>query len=218
MRAVLTRDSDHFVEHRERIARARRQQADMFVSVHADSYHDRSVAGSSVYVLSARGASDESARWLADRENAADLVGGVSLDDKDSVLASVLLDLSQGASMSASVDAARQGHGRAGPHRQRHAPRREARRLPGAEVAGHPVDPGRDRLHFQSDRRGAAGRSDVTSSASPKRSTRACARYFYANPPPGHAHRAAARDSRAIRRSSRAPADGEARHVRHARQ
>lgn len=106
MRAILTRDNDMFVEHRERIARARRQQADMFVSVHADSYTNRSVAGSSVYVLSARGASDESARWLADRENAADLIGGVKLDDKDSVLASVLLDLSQGASMSASVDAA----------------------------------------------------------------------------------------------------------------
>jgi N-acetylmuramoyl-L-alanine amidase len=111
MRAVLTRDTDHFVEHRERIARARRQKADMFVSVHADSYRDRTVVGSSVYVLSARGASDESARWLADRgladrENAADLIGGVSLDDKDSVLASVLLDLSQGASMSASFDAA----------------------------------------------------------------------------------------------------------------
>jgi N-acetylmuramoyl-L-alanine amidase len=106
MRAVLTRDTDNFVEHRERIARARRQKADMFVSVHADSYRDRSVVGSSVYVLSARGASDESARWLADRENAADLIGGVSLDDKDSVLASVLLDLSQGASMSASFEAA----------------------------------------------------------------------------------------------------------------
>jgi N-acetylmuramoyl-L-alanine amidase len=106
MRAVLTRDSDYFVELRDRIVRARRQQADMFVSVHADSYRDRSVVGSSVYVLSARGASDESARWLADRENAADLVGGVSLDDKESVLASVLLDLSQGASMSASFAAA----------------------------------------------------------------------------------------------------------------
>jgi N-acetylmuramoyl-L-alanine amidase len=106
MRAVLTRDSDYFVELRDRIVRARRQQADMFVSVHADSYRNRAVVGSSVYVLSARGASDESARWLADRENAADLVGGVSLDDKDSVLASVLLDLSQGASMSASFDAA----------------------------------------------------------------------------------------------------------------
>jgi N-acetylmuramoyl-L-alanine amidase len=106
MRAILTRDNDMFVEHRERIARARRQQADMFVSVHADSYTNRAVAGSSVYVLSARGASDESARWLADRENSADLIGGVKLDNKDSVLASVLLDLSQGASMSASVDAA----------------------------------------------------------------------------------------------------------------
>ena len=106
MRAVLTRDNDNFIELRDRIVRARRQQADMFVSVHADSYRDRSVVGSSVYVLSARGASDESARWLADRENAADLVGGVSLDDKDSVLASVLLDLSQGASMSASIAAA----------------------------------------------------------------------------------------------------------------
>ena len=106
MRAILTRDNDQFVEHRERIARARRKQADMFVSVHADAFHNRSVAGSSVYVLSPRGASDESARWLADRENAADLIGGVKLDDKDSVLASVLLDLSQGASMSASADAA----------------------------------------------------------------------------------------------------------------
>lgn len=106
MRAVLTRDGDYFVPHRERIARARKQQADMFISVHADAYHDRSVVGSSVYVLSARGASDESARWLADRENASDLVGGVSLEDKDDVLKSVLLDLSQGASMSASIDAA----------------------------------------------------------------------------------------------------------------
>jgi N-acetylmuramoyl-L-alanine amidase len=106
MRAVLTRDTDQFIALRDRIVRARKQQADMFVSIHADAYHDRSVAGSSVYVLSARGASDESARWLADRENSADLVGGVKLDDKDDVLASVLLDLSQGASMSASIDAA----------------------------------------------------------------------------------------------------------------
>lgn len=106
MRAVLTRDGDYFVPLRERVARARKQQADMFISVHADAFHDRSVVGSSVYVLSARGASDESARWLADRENASDLVGGVSLEDKDDVLKSVLLDLSQGASMSASIDAA----------------------------------------------------------------------------------------------------------------
>ena len=105
MRAVLTRDGDYFLPHRVRIKRARDHQADMFVSVHADAYRDRSVAGSSVYVLSARGASDEAARWLAERENAADLLGGVSLEDKDAVLASVLLDLSQSASMSASLDA-----------------------------------------------------------------------------------------------------------------
>ncbi|MET0988365.1 MAG: N-acetylmuramoyl-L-alanine amidase [Steroidobacteraceae bacterium] len=108
MRAVLTRNSDLFLPLRDRIRRARVQQADMFVSVHADAHRDRTIAGSSVYVLSARGASDEAARWLAERENAADLVGGVSLDDKDGVLASVLLDLSQGASMSASIEAAGQ--------------------------------------------------------------------------------------------------------------
>ena len=106
MRAVLTRDGDYFVPFRERIRRARAQQADLFVSVHADAFVNRSVRGSSVYVLSTRRASSEAARWLADRENAADLIGGVSLDDKSDVLASVLLDLSQNASISASRDAA----------------------------------------------------------------------------------------------------------------
>jgi N-acetylmuramoyl-L-alanine amidase len=106
MRAVLTRSTDVFVPLRERIRLARVAQADLFVSVHADAVLDRSVSGSSVYVLSQRGATNEAAKWLADRENAADLVGGVSLDDKDNVLASVLLDLSQSAAMSASMNAA----------------------------------------------------------------------------------------------------------------
>jgi N-acetylmuramoyl-L-alanine amidase len=106
MRAILTRDGDYFVELRDRIVRARRKNADMFISVHADAVLDRTVTGSSVYTLSVRGATDESARWLAHRENSSDLMGGVKLDDKDSVLASVLLDLSQGASMTASMDAA----------------------------------------------------------------------------------------------------------------
>ncbi|HXQ64180.1 MAG TPA: N-acetylmuramoyl-L-alanine amidase [Steroidobacteraceae bacterium] len=106
MRAVMTRGGDYFVPLRERIRRARVAQADLFVSVHADAVADRSVAGSSVYVLSQRGASSEAAKWLADRENSADLIGGVSLDDKDDVLASVLLDLSQSAAMSASMVAA----------------------------------------------------------------------------------------------------------------
>ncbi len=108
MRAILTRSGDYFVPLRERMQRARAQQADLFVSIHADSIVDRRVDGSSVYILSQRGASDEAARWLAERENASDLIGGVSLDDKDDVLASVLLDLSQSAALSASETAAEQ--------------------------------------------------------------------------------------------------------------
>ena len=106
MRAVLTRSGDYFVPFRERIRRARTQQADIFVSVHADAFVNRAVRGSSVYVLSTNRASSEAARWLADRENRADLVGGVSLGDKSDVLASVLLDLSQNAAISASREAA----------------------------------------------------------------------------------------------------------------
>jgi N-acetylmuramoyl-L-alanine amidase len=106
MKAVLTRTGDYFVPFRERIRRARVQQADLFVSVHADAFMDRSVRGSSVYVLSTRRASSEAARWLAERENAADLIGGVSLHDKSNVLQSVLLDLSQNAAISASREAA----------------------------------------------------------------------------------------------------------------
>ncbi len=106
MRAVLTRDRDEFLPLRERMRRARLARADLFVSIHADSIHDSHISGSSVYVLSERGATDEAARWLAERENASDLVGGVSLADKDSRLASVLLDLSQSAIISASMTAA----------------------------------------------------------------------------------------------------------------
>ena len=106
MKAVLTRTGDYFVKFRDRTGRARTNQADLFVSIHADAFMDRSVRGSSVYVLSTRRASNEAARWLADRENAADLIGGVSLHDKSDVLQSVLLDLSQNATISASRDAA----------------------------------------------------------------------------------------------------------------
>jgi N-acetylmuramoyl-L-alanine amidase len=106
MRAILTRDRDEFLTLRERIRRARAANADLFVSVHADSIANSAVSGSSVYVLSERGATNEAARWLAERENAADLIGGVSLADKDKRLASVLLDLSQSANISAGMSAA----------------------------------------------------------------------------------------------------------------
>jgi N-acetylmuramoyl-L-alanine amidase len=106
MKAVLTRNGDYFVPLRDRMRRARAQAADLFVSIHADSIRDPRIDGSSVYILSQRGATDEASRWLAERENASDLIGGVSLDDKDGVLASVLLDLSQSASLNASQVAA----------------------------------------------------------------------------------------------------------------
>ncbi len=106
MKAVLTRNGDYFIPLRERMRRAREQSADLFVSIHADSIVDRSIDGSSVYILSQRGATDEASRWLAARENASDLIGGVKLEDKDDVLASVLLDVSQTASLSASQAAA----------------------------------------------------------------------------------------------------------------
>jgi N-acetylmuramoyl-L-alanine amidase len=104
MRAYLTRDSDKFVPLRDRMERARAVEADLFISIHADAFRDRSVRGATVYVLSSKGAADEAGRRLAARENAADLIGGVKLKDKDETLASVLMDLSQNASLSASID------------------------------------------------------------------------------------------------------------------
>jgi N-acetylmuramoyl-L-alanine amidase len=95
MRPVMIRKGDYYIGLRKRMKLAREQQADLFVSIHADSFRDPRAKGSSVYTLSQRGASSEAARWLAESENSADLVGGVTLEDKDDVLASVLLDLSQ---------------------------------------------------------------------------------------------------------------------------
>ena len=106
MRAVLIREGDYFIRLRDRIKKARKNKADLFISIHADAFKDPRVRGSSVYILSKRGASSEAARWLAEQENRSDLIGGVKLDDKDNVLASVLLDLSQTASLEASIDVA----------------------------------------------------------------------------------------------------------------
>ena len=103
MTAFLVRDNDQKIQYRERMSRARNKNADLFISIHADSFSDPTVTGSSVYVLSQRGASSTAARWLANKVNSADLVGGVSLNDKDDMLASVLFDLSQNASIAAST-------------------------------------------------------------------------------------------------------------------
>jgi len=102
MSGVLIRTGDYYIPLRDRFEKARKHRADLFVSIHADAFKKRSVSGSSVFVLSRKGASSEYARRLAASENSSDLVGGVTLNDKDDMLASVLLDLSQSATMEAS--------------------------------------------------------------------------------------------------------------------
>lgn len=107
MRSVLTRDGDFFIPLQKRVQKARRVQADLFVSIHADAFLKPTARGSSVFVLSETGASSSAARWLAQRENAADLIGGVNLGVKDPYLARTLLDLSQTATLNDSLKLAK---------------------------------------------------------------------------------------------------------------
>lgn len=106
IRPVLIRDEDEFIDLRERMELARKARADLLVSLHTDADPDGHAKGASVFTLSRNGASSEAARRLAERENAADRIGGVTLHDKDEVLASVLLDLTQNATLEASDRAA----------------------------------------------------------------------------------------------------------------
>ena len=122
MRAVLTRDADFFVPLGTRVAKARRVRADLFVSIHADAFVRPDARGSSVFVLSDRGASSSAARWLAQRENSADLIGGVNLDVKDPYLARTLLDLSQTATMNDSMKLGRAVLGELGGVNTLHKP------------------------------------------------------------------------------------------------
>jgi N-acetylmuramoyl-L-alanine amidase len=149
MKAVLTRDGDYFISLQERTLRARRAKADLFVSIHADAIANPEVSGSSVYVLSDRGATSEAARWLAERENAADLKGGIKLDDKDPVLRGVLLDLAD-ANISFKLVATDNVLRRWTASAVR---RRPAGGIRGAEFARCSLDAGQDRLHLESRRR-----------------------------------------------------------------
>lgn len=103
-KAVLTRDADQYVVLRNRVKKARDKRADLFISLHADSFKSSKVEGASVYALSLSGASSEAARRIAEKENASDLIGGISLADKDDLIASVLLDLSQTATIQDSLE------------------------------------------------------------------------------------------------------------------
>ncbi len=107
MRAMLTRDGDYFVPLHVRVQKARKVQADLFVSIHADAFIEPTARGSSVFALSEKGASSTAARWLANKENAADLIGGINIRSKNQQLASVLLDLSTTAQISDSLKLAR---------------------------------------------------------------------------------------------------------------
>ncbi|MDA3877518.1 MAG: N-acetylmuramoyl-L-alanine amidase [Halothiobacillus sp.] len=104
LRAVMTRDSDRFIHLRGRTAIARKAKADLFVSVHSDAFRVTSARGASVFCLSQGGATSEAARWMANRENEADFVGGASIADHDQDVASVLLDLSQTKTLENSLD------------------------------------------------------------------------------------------------------------------
>lgn len=104
MKPVLIRNGDYYMGLRERVQRARDKKADLLISIHADSYRDTRARGSSVYVLSVDGASSETARWLAEKENSSDLIGGVKLDNKDDMVAEVLLDLSLTGTIQSSLD------------------------------------------------------------------------------------------------------------------
>ncbi len=106
LKPLMIRDGDYYIGLGQRVEKARKHKADLLVSIHADSFRDHRARGSSVYTLSPSGATSEQARLLAEKENASDLIGGVRLDDKDDLLASVLLDLSQTATIEASTDVA----------------------------------------------------------------------------------------------------------------
>jgi len=107
MRGMLTRDGDYFVPLGNRVVKARKVSADLFVSIHADAFVNSDARGSSVFALSENGATSAAARWLAKRENDADLIGGVNIDVKDKYLKQTLLDLSQTATINDSMKLAK---------------------------------------------------------------------------------------------------------------
>lgn len=110
MKALVIRHGDYYIKLRSRFEKARKENADLFVSIHADSFRDKKVRGASVYILSRKGASSEAAKWLASSANQSDAIGGVVIEDKKDVLSKVLYDLSQNAALEESHKAAKSVH------------------------------------------------------------------------------------------------------------
>jgi N-acetylmuramoyl-L-alanine amidase len=125
MRAMLTRDGDFFVPLHERVRKARRVQADLFVSIHADAFLSPQARGASVFALSQHGASSTAARWIADKENASDLVGGVNIRTRDQSVARTLLDMSTAAQIKDSLKLGSEVLGQIGRVGRLHKPRVE---------------------------------------------------------------------------------------------
>ena len=186
-KAVLVRTGDYFIPLRRRTEIARKHNADLFVSIHADAFTRAAAFGASVYALSDRGATSETARLLADRENRSDLiggVGGVSLDNRDQVLASVLLDLSMTATLSASLDVGQQVLGAIGAVTPLHKRRVEqagfmvlkSPDIPSILIeTGFISNPGESRKLVTRSHQQALARAMHTGIRS----------YFHRNPPPG---------------------------------
>ena len=125
MRAYLTRDADFFVPLQKRVQQAQRVRADLFISVHADAFYTPRPQGASIYALSTKGASSAAARWIADKENAADLVGGLNVRTKDATVQRALLDMSTTAQINDSLKLGSAMLGEVGRVGKLHKPRVE---------------------------------------------------------------------------------------------
>ncbi|MFN3296437.1 N-acetylmuramoyl-L-alanine amidase, partial [Caldimonas sp.] len=125
MRAMMTRDADFFVPLRQRVEKARRVQADLFISIHGDAFTNPNARGASVYALSERGATSEAARWLANKENAADIVGGVNVKHNDAQVLRALMDMSTTAQINDSLKLGSAVLGHIGKVGRLHKPRVE---------------------------------------------------------------------------------------------
>ncbi|MFJ1339627.1 N-acetylmuramoyl-L-alanine amidase [Pseudomonas caricapapayae] len=186
-RAELTRTGDYFIPLRKRTEIARKKGADLFISIHADAAPSKAAFGASVFALSDRGATSETARWLADSENRSDLIGGagnVSLDDKDRMLAGVLLDLSMTASLSSSLNVGQKvlgNMGRVTPLHKRRVEQAGFMVLKSPDIPSILVETG-----FISNANEAAKLATVSHQQSLARSIHSGVRQFFQqNPPPG---------------------------------
>ncbi len=146
---TLIRTGDYYISLKGRRDLARKRQADLFVSIHADAFKRKEANGASVYALSTSGATSTAARYLAQRENAADLVGGVRLSDKDDMLAGVLADLSMTSTLDASLTGGCRGAAQCGQRDPAAQAQRGAGRFCGAQVARYSLHPGGDRFYLQ---------------------------------------------------------------------